>query len=121
MPWVPTLNDFEPIKHLGQGGFGEVFLVKKKSGVDKDRLYAMKAMHIATVMTQDDGPERLQTECYIHKNVVNHRFLAGMHYSFCTETKMCLMLDCLTTFPAETWQTTYTRETLFQKMKHGTS
>jgi hypothetical protein len=73
-------------------GFGEVFLVKKKSGVDKDRLYAMKAMHIAKVMSQDEGSERLQTECYIHQNVANYRFLVGMHYSFYTETKMCLLL-----------------------------
>lgn len=35
------LNDFEPIKIIGTGGFSRVFLVRKK---DTGFLYAMKVM-----------------------------------------------------------------------------
>jgi hypothetical protein len=43
-PCRVTLEDFERIKFLGEGGFGRVYLVRKRGGVDNGTLYALKVM-----------------------------------------------------------------------------
>ena len=42
-------RQFELLKVLGQGSFGKVFLVKKITGEDTGRLYAMKVLKKATL------------------------------------------------------------------------
>lgn len=39
-----SLDDFEEVKVLGRGMFGKVVLVKKSSGWDIGKLYAMKIL-----------------------------------------------------------------------------
>jgi p90 ribosomal S6 kinase len=92
MPRHPYPNDFEPIKRLGQGSFGKVFLVKKKCGTDRNRLYAMKITKISKIMSTK-GREHYNNKCYIHQNVTDSPFLVGMYYSFETKSKISLMLD----------------------------
>lgn len=41
--------DFDLLKVLGKGGYGKVFQVKKTSGADKNKLYAMKVLKKATI------------------------------------------------------------------------
>jgi hypothetical protein len=41
--------DFDLLKVLGKGGYGKVFQVKKTSGSDKHKLYAMKVLKKATI------------------------------------------------------------------------
>lgn len=41
--------DFDLLKVLGKGGYGKVFQVKKTSGADKHKLYAMKVLKKATI------------------------------------------------------------------------
>jgi p70 ribosomal S6 kinase len=41
--------DFDLLKVLGKGGYGKVFQVKKTSGLDKNKLYAMKVLKKATI------------------------------------------------------------------------
>jgi hypothetical protein len=66
--------------------------VQKKSGVDKDRLYAMKITNIYTIMSARKGMERHKNELYVHENVTDYPFLVGMYYIFATESKISLML-----------------------------
>lgn len=42
-------SHFELLKVLGQGSFGQVFLVRKVVGKDKGTLYAMKVLRKATL------------------------------------------------------------------------
>jgi serine/threonine protein kinase len=93
MPQPPKLDDFKPIKRLGHGGSSGVFLVQKKSGIDKDRLYAMKITNMSTILSRKKGVERLKNERYVHQNVTEYPFLAGMCYSFIIESKVSLMLE----------------------------
>ena len=41
--------DFDLLKVLGKGGYGKVFQVKKTSGADQHKLYAMKVLKKATI------------------------------------------------------------------------
>ncbi len=41
--------DFTLLKVLGKGGYGKVFQVKKTTGSDKNKLYAMKVLKKATI------------------------------------------------------------------------
>lgn len=41
--------DFTLLKVLGKGGYGKVFQVKKTSGSDTNKLYAMKVLKKATI------------------------------------------------------------------------
>jgi p70 ribosomal S6 kinase len=41
--------DFDLLKVLGKGGYGKVFQVKKTTGADKHKLYAMKVLKKATI------------------------------------------------------------------------
>lgn len=41
--------DFDLLKVLGKGGYGKVFQVKKTTGHDKHKLYAMKVLKKATI------------------------------------------------------------------------
>jgi len=41
--------DFDLLKVLGKGGYGKVFQVKKTTGNDKNKLYAMKVLKKATI------------------------------------------------------------------------
>ena len=41
--------DFDLLKVLGKGGYGKVFQVKKTSGTDQNKLYAMKVLKKATI------------------------------------------------------------------------
>jgi hypothetical protein len=42
LPILLKTDDFKPLKLLGHGTFGNVFLVRKKGGFDAGTLYAMK-------------------------------------------------------------------------------
>jgi hypothetical protein len=76
----------------GVTGFGKVYLVQKKCGVDKDKLYAMKVMDLAFLMEDRKGSQRLHTELYLHDKGTDYPFLVGYRYCFQTESKVCLFL-----------------------------
>jgi hypothetical protein len=80
-----------------------VFLVKKKCGIDKNRLYAMKIMQISKILSAQKGREHFNNECYVHQHVTDSPFLVGMYYSFETEAKISMMLgECVKTIPDST-------------------
>ena len=45
-----AVSDFELRKVLGKGGYGKVFQVRKVTGDDKCRIYAMKVLKKATIV-----------------------------------------------------------------------
>ncbi|KAK0093679.1 hypothetical protein PV326_012928 [Microctonus aethiopoides] len=85
-------SHFELLKVLGQGSFGQVFLVRKVVGKDKGTLYAMKVLRKATLKVRD----RMRTKT--ERNIlvdVEHPFIVRLHYAFQTEGKLYLILDFL--------------------------
>ena len=73
---------------LGRGGFGEVYLVQKKSS---NMLYAMKVLNKSKIMGQN-----LIRYAKTERNVLSytkHPFIVGLNYAFQTNEKLFLILD----------------------------
>ncbi|XP_064206816.1 ribosomal protein S6 kinase alpha-3 isoform X3 [Anguilla rostrata] len=85
-------EQFDIRKVLGQGSFGKVFLVKKKTGPDAGQLYAMKVLKKATLKVRDRVRTKMERDILVE---VNHPFIVKLHYAFQTEGKLYLILDFL--------------------------
>lgn len=85
-----TLEDFDLLKVLGKGGFGKVFLVRKKGG---DEVFAMKVLKKEAVVRRNQV-EHTKTETHILKQI-RHPFLTRMHYAFQSEGKLYMVLNYL--------------------------
>lgn len=71
-------ESFEPISLIGQGSFGEVYLVRKKDSSQK--LYAMKILQKEKIMGQN-----LVKYAVTERNVLSitkHPFIVGLNYAF---------------------------------------
>ncbi|XP_021918150.1 serine/threonine-protein kinase PITSLRE-like isoform X2 [Zootermopsis nevadensis] len=90
---LPRLNDFEALQHLGKGGFGKVYLVRKKGGIDNGVLYALKVIKIANGALRSNEQDLCKTERAIHKKVSGAPFLVGLNYAFETKSRLFLALD----------------------------
>eukprot|EP00347_Sterkiella_histriomuscorum_P010547 403375863 len=81
-------KSFEPLSLLGQGSFGEVYLVRKK---DTNELFAMKVLQKQKIMGQN-----LVKYAVTERNVLSytrHPFIVGLNYAFQTRDKLFLILD----------------------------
>ncbi|XP_030647980.1 ribosomal protein S6 kinase alpha-1 isoform X2 [Chanos chanos] len=85
-------RQFDLLKVLGQGSFGKVFLVRKKTGPDAGQLYAMKVLKKATLKVRDRMRTKMERDILVE---VNHPFIVKLHYAFQTEGKLYLILDFL--------------------------
>ncbi|KAJ8276383.1 hypothetical protein COCON_G00081350 [Conger conger] len=85
-------EQFDIRKVLGQGSFGKVFLVKKRTGPDAGQLYAMKVLKKATLKVRDRVRTKMERDILVE---VNHPFIVKLHYAFQTEGKLYLILDFL--------------------------
>ncbi|KAK3537232.1 hypothetical protein QTP70_003603 [Hemibagrus guttatus] len=56
------IENFELLKVLGTGAYGKVFLVRKVSGHDSGKLYAMKVLKKATIVQKAKTAEHTRTE-----------------------------------------------------------
>uniref|UniRef100_F1LYL8 Ribosomal protein S6 kinase A6 n=1 Tax=Rattus norvegicus TaxID=10116 RepID=F1LYL8_RAT len=83
---------FDLLKVLGQGSFGKVFLVRKKTGPDAGQLYAMKVLRKASLKVRDRVRTKMERDILVE---VNHPFIVKLHYAFQTEGKLYLILDFL--------------------------
>uniref|UniRef100_A0A8C0KV75 Ribosomal protein S6 kinase n=1 Tax=Canis lupus dingo TaxID=286419 RepID=A0A8C0KV75_CANLU len=81
------------MKVLGTGAYGKVFLVRKISGHDAGKLYAMKVLKKATIVQKAKTTEHTRTERQVLEHIRQSPFLVTLHYAFQTETKLHLILD----------------------------
>ncbi len=82
------LDSFAPVRILGKGSFGEVFLVQRKSN---KKLYAMKVITKQKVLAQN-----LVKYVYAEKHIQSmlvHPFIVRLHCAFQTQTRLFLVLD----------------------------
>lgn len=57
-----SISNFKMLKVLGTGAYGRVYLVQKKDGVDKGKLYAMKVLKKVTITLKKKTTEHTKTE-----------------------------------------------------------
>ncbi|XP_068779712.1 ribosomal protein S6 kinase alpha-4 isoform X2 [Struthio camelus] len=87
------VENFELLKVLGTGAYGKVFLVRKVSGPDAGRLYAMKVLRKAAVAQKAKTAEHTRTERAVLEQVRASPFLVTLHYAFQTRARLHLILD----------------------------
>ncbi|XP_066468256.1 ribosomal protein S6 kinase alpha-5 [Tiliqua scincoides] len=87
------IENFELLKVLGTGAYGKVFLVRKVSGHDTGKLYAMKVLKKATIIQKAKTTEHTKTERQVLEHIRQSPFLVTLHYAFQTDTKLHLILD----------------------------
>lgn len=73
-------HDFEIVSVLGQGAYGKVFLVRKKSGHDAGMTYAMKTLKKLEIMRLKQVENTMTERRILEK--INHPFLIKMVYAF---------------------------------------
>jgi len=88
-----NVKDFDFLKLLGTGAYGRVYLVRKKDGIDKGHLYAMKVLEKIKVTAKKKTIEHTRTEREVLEKVSDCPFLATMHYAFQTPEKLYLVLE----------------------------
>ena len=82
------IKNFEYIKQLGQGTFGQVFKVRK---IGTDKIYAMKVLK-KSVLIKNKHLKYAITECNVLKRA-DHPYIIKMHYSFQTPEYLYMVLD----------------------------
>ncbi|XP_057323116.1 ribosomal protein S6 kinase alpha-5-like isoform X1 [Microplitis mediator] len=87
------MTHFDLLKVLGTGAYGKVFLVRKRTGADLGRLYAMKVLRKASIVQKKKTTEHTKTERQVLEAVRDSPFLVTLHYAFQTDAKLHLILD----------------------------
>ncbi|XP_076230990.1 ribosomal protein S6 kinase alpha-5 isoform X3 [Calliopsis andreniformis] len=87
------MTHFDLLKVLGTGAYGKVFLVRKRTGPDAGRLYAMKVLKKASIVQKKKTTEHTKTERQVLEAVRDSPFLVTLHYAFQTDAKLHLILD----------------------------
>jgi p70 ribosomal S6 kinase len=87
-------QDFELLKLLGKGGYGKVFLVRKTSGQDSGKIFAMKVLKKATIARNAKDTAHTKAERNILEGV-KHPFIVDLIYAFQTGEKLYLILEYL--------------------------
>lgn len=72
--------------------YGKVFLVRKRTGTDAGRLYAMKVLKKASIVQRKKTTEHTKTERQVLEAVRDSPFLVTLHYAFQTDAKLHLIL-----------------------------
>lgn len=83
-----TALDFDIIKPLGKGSFGEVYLVRNKQ---TQKLYAMKSLDKSQIFNK-----KLVRYAIAERNILSHLkhpFIVSLKYAFQTSKKLLLILD----------------------------
>ncbi|KAM7376189.1 hypothetical protein PAMP_005933 [Pampus punctatissimus] len=86
-------GDLFTVKHELKNAYGKVFLVRKVSGHDTGKLYAMKVLKKATIVQKAKTAEHTRTERQVLEHIRQSPFLVTLHYAFQTDTKLHLILD----------------------------
>ena len=83
-----TINDFNMVSKLGEGGFGTVMLVRKKS---TGKLYALKLLEKSR-MTKRGIADRVISES-ISLQQIRHPFVVTLHYAFQDKSRVYFVLE----------------------------
>lgn len=87
-------QDFMLLKVLGKGGYGKVFQVRKRSGKDTGKVFAMKVLKKATVVRNQKDTAHTKAERNILE-AVKSSFIVDLIYAFQTGGKLYLILEYL--------------------------
>jgi len=77
-------QDFELRKVLGKGGYGKVFQVRKLTGEDQGKIFAMKVLKKATIVRNQKDTAHTKAERNILEEV-KHPFIVDLIYAFQTK------------------------------------
>uniref|UniRef100_A0A4W2H8L0 non-specific serine/threonine protein kinase n=1 Tax=Bos indicus x Bos taurus TaxID=30522 RepID=A0A4W2H8L0_BOBOX len=84
------LEDFESLKVIGRGAFGEVWLVQKK---DTGHVYAMKILHKAHMLEKEQvGHNRAERDILVEADSL---WVVKMFYSFQDKLNLYLIMEFL--------------------------
>ena len=81
-------KDFIPLKKLGRGSFGDVYLVRK---VDTGQLFAMKTLSKRNSL-EESWLRYVRTERHVLAEI-DSPFIVRLQYAFQTEKKLFLVID----------------------------
>lgn len=87
-------QDFELLKLLGKGGYGKVFLVRKRCAKDAGKIFAMKVLKKATIVRNAKDTAHTKAERNILEGI-RHPFITELVYAFQTGGKLYLILEYL--------------------------
>ncbi|XP_054711372.1 ribosomal protein S6 kinase beta-2-like [Uloborus diversus] len=87
-------SDFELLKVLGKGGYGKVYQVRKKTGEDSGKVFAMKVLKKASIVKNKKDTAHTKAERNILE-AIKHPFIVDLHYAFQTGGKLYLILEFL--------------------------
>lgn len=84
------VEDFEPLKVIGRGAFGEVRLVQKK---DTGHVYAMKILRKAEMLEKEQVAHvRAERDVLVE---ADHQWVVKMYYSFQDPCNLYLIMEFL--------------------------
>ncbi|XP_067932920.1 serine/threonine-protein kinase 38-like [Watersipora subatra] len=84
------VDDFDPLKVIGRGAFGEVRLVQKK---DTGHIYAMKILHKKDMLEKDQlAHVRAERDILVE---ADHQWVVKMYYSFQDTSNLYLIMEYL--------------------------
>ena len=84
-------QDFEILRLLGKGTFGQVFQVKKK---DSDRVYAMKVLSKKAIVKKKEVAHTIgERDILVTTSTSDSAFIVGLKFSFQTPTDLYLVTD----------------------------
>jgi ribosomal protein S6 kinase alpha-5 len=106
------MSDFQLLKVLGTGGrsmfdgparsalvtrstclaYGKVFLVRKMTGADLGKLYAMKVLKKAAILQKAKTAEHIKTERQVLEAIRQIPFLVSLHYAFQSDARLHLVM-----------------------------
>lgn len=87
-------SDFELLKVLGKGGYGKVFQVRKCTGKESGKVFAMKVLRKATIVRSQKDTAHTKAERNILE-AVKSPFIVDLLYAFQTDGKLYLILEYL--------------------------
>jgi serine/threonine protein kinase SCH9 len=84
-------NDFQILKLIGKGTFGQVYQVKKK---DTQRIYAMKVLSKKVIIQKKEVAHTLgERNILVRTAMATSPFIVGLKFSFQTPTDLYLVTD----------------------------
>lgn len=72
--------------------YGKVFLVRKITGADLGKLYAMKVLKKAAILQKAKTAEHIKTERQVLESIRQIPFLVSLHYAFQSDAKLHLVM-----------------------------